>query len=280
MLRNKVADNDPIASKLEQLQSRGEGALVAYLTGGYPNPEAFLANASAVVEGGADILEIGIPFSDPIADGPIIQAASQTALEEGITPRKTLALAKELSRQYDIPLVLLSYYNPILAMGAERFLRSASESGVGGLVIPDTPGGEDPHFGELAKKHSVDRILLAAPNTPRDRLIRILNETSGFLYLVSLYGVTGPRKTVGPMASESLWRIRSVNREKIPVLAGFGVSSPEQIGSLVAAGADGAIVGSALVQIIQENLDHPRETERLLKRRVSELKKGTRRRPA
>ena len=268
--------NDPIAAKLEQLQSRREGALVAYLTGGDPNPDAFLGNASAVVEGGADILEIGIPFSDPIADGPIIQAASQRALDEGITPRMILALAKELSHQHDIPLVLLSYYNPILAMGAERFLHSARESGVAGLVIPDNPAGDDPHFGELAKKHSVDRILLAAPNTPRDRLMRILNETSGFLYLVSLYGVTGPRKTIEPMVTESLRRIRSVNPEKIPVLAGFGVSSPEQIRSLVAAGADGAIVGSALVQITQENLDHPREVERLLKKRVSELKNGMR----
>ena len=271
-----MPDHDPIASRLEQLQSRGEGALVAYLTGGDPNPATFLANASAVVEGGANILEIGIPFSDPIADGPIIQAASQRALDKGITPRKILALAKDLSREHDIPLALLSYYNPILAMGAERFLRSASESGVAGLVIPDNPGGEDPHFGELAKKHSVDRILQAAPNTPRDRLIRILNETSGFLYLVSLYGVTGPRKAMGPMVAESIRRIGSVNREKIPVLAGFGVSSPEQIRTLVAAGADGAIVGSALVQIVHENLDHPWETERLLKKRVSELKNGTR----
>lgn len=271
-----MPNHDPLASRLGQLQSRGEGALVAYLTGGDPNPAAFLANASAVVEGGADILEIGIPFSDPIADGPVIQAASQRALDKGITPRKILALAKELSREHDIPLALLSYYNPILAMGAERFLRSASESGVSGLVIPDNPGGEDPHFGELAKKHSVDRILLAALNTPRFRLIRILNETSGFLYLVSLYGVTGPRKAMGPMVAESIRRIGSVNREKISVLAGFGVSSPEQIRSLVAAGADGAIVGSALVQIIYENLDRPRETERLLKKRVSELKSGTR----
>jgi tryptophan synthase alpha chain len=266
----------PITSKFEELRSQGEGALIAYLTGGDPTREEFGANASALVEGGADILEIGIPFSDPIADGPVIQASSQRALGTGITPKKVLSLARELSARSDTPLVLLTYYNPILAMGAERFLRMARESGVSGLVIPDIPAEADPQFHGLASKHGIDCVLLAAPNTPETRLRRILEETSGFLYLVSLYGVTGPRRTLGPQALESLKRVRSINKKRVPVSAGFGVSTPDHVRTLMRAGADGAIVGSALVQIVQDHLDTPGRAERVLRRRVAELKRATR----
>ena len=269
-------DNDPLALRLGELRSRNEGALVAYLTGGAPTPKDFLSNASALIEGGADILEIGIPFSDPIADGPIIQAASQTALTAGTTPKKVLALAKELSGQHDLPLVLLSYYNPILAMGAEHFIELARKSGVSGLVIPDNPIGEDPHFHQLMAKHGLDMIPLAAPNTPHDRLVEILEQTTGFLYLVSLYGVTGPRKELGSAVSQSLRRIRSIDSAWIPVLVGFGVSTPSQVTSLIAAGADGAIVGSAFVRITQDHAGDHEKAESLLKTRASELKKATR----
>ena len=237
-----------------------------------------MGNASALVDGGADVLEIGIPFSDPIADGPVIQAASQRALNAGLTPKKILALTRELSRQHDLPLVLLSYYNPILAMGTERFLNSASKSGVSGLVIPDNPVGVDPEFEESVAKRRIDRILLAAPNTPAERLVETLTKTAGFLYLVSLYGVTGARDLLGPTAAGTLRRIRSMNSEKVPILTGFGVSTPAHVKSLMSEGADGAIVGSALVQITKDHLDDPQETERLLKRRVSELKNATRKR--
>ena len=275
-LQDTSHNEHSIASKFEELRSRREGALVAYLTAGDPTPEEFTANASALVEGGADIVEIGIPFSDPIADGPVIQASSQRALGAGITPKKVLSLAGELSAQHDLPLVLLTYYNPILAMGVERFFQIAQRSGVSGVVVPDLPANADPQFHRIGSKHGIDSILLAAPNTPETRLRQILAETTGFLYLVSLYGVTGPRKTLGPQALESLKRVISINKNRTPVSAGFGVSTPDQVGTLMKAGADGAIVGSVLVQIIQNHLNDPGEAEELLKKHVAELKQSTR----
>ncbi len=275
-LQDTSHNEHPIASKFEELRSRREGALIAYLTGGDPTPEEFHANASALVEGGADIVEIGIPFSDPIADGPVIQASSQRALTAGITTKKVLSLAGEFSAQHDVPLVLLTYCNPILAMGAERFFQIAQKSGVSGMVVPDMPANADPQFHKLASKNDIDTILLAAPNTPETRLRRILAETTGFLYLVSLYGVTGPRKTLGPQALDTLKRVSSINKRRTPVSAGFGVSTPDHVRTLIKAGADGAIVGSALVQIIQDHLSNAGEMEELLKKHVAELKHATR----
>ena len=246
------------------------------MTGGDPTPEEFSANASALVEGGADIVEIGIPFSDPIADGPVIQASSQRALGAGITPKKILSLTGEFSDQHDLPVILLTYCNPILAMGAERFFQMASKSGVSGVVVPDVPANVDPQFHGLASKYGIDSILLAAPNTPETRLRQILAETTGFLYLVSLYGVTGPRKTLSPQALESLKRVISINKNRTPVSAGFGVSTPDHVRTLMRAGADGAIVGSALVQKVQDHLGDPGETEQVLKKHVAELKQATR----
>jgi tryptophan synthase alpha chain len=264
-----------ISTKLDELRSRNEGALVTYLTGGDPSPDRFITNAVALIEGGTDIVEVGVPFSDPIADGPVIQAASERALNQGITPRRVLSLVRELSGQHDLPFVVLTYYNPILAMGVERFLRRAKTSGVDGIVVPDLPAEQDSVFQKQTLKHGIDRILLAAPNTDQRRLRQILAETSGFLYLVSLYGVTGPRRFLSDSASKSLDRIRSMNGHKTHVLAGFGVSKPDQIKELLRAGADGAIVGSALVQITQD-AHGENGVERRLRRRVAELKAATR----
>ncbi|MBO0888990.1 tryptophan synthase subunit alpha [Candidatus Bathyarchaeota archaeon] len=278
-MQGTYPNNGLISTKLDELRSRNEGALVAYLTGGDPSPDRFLTNAAALIKGGTDIVEVGIPFSDPIADGPVIQAASQRALNQGITPRRVLSLVRELSRQHDLPFVILTYYNPILAMGVERFLRMAKKSGVDGIVVPDLPAQHDRAFQEQTMKHGIDRILLAAPNTDQRRLRQILAETSGFLYLVSLYGVTGPRRVLGDSASKSLDRIRSLNGHKTPVLAGFGVSTPSQVKELLRAGADGAIVGSALVQMTQDHMHDENGAERRLRRRVAELKAATRPRP-
>ena len=275
-MQGTYPNNGLISTKLDELRSRNEGALVTYLTGGDPSPDRFLTNVAALIEGGADIVEVGVPFSDPIADGPVIQAASQRALNRGITPRRVLSLVRELSGQHDLPFVILTYYNPILAMGVERFLRTAKKSGVNGIVVPDLPAQEDRVFQKQSAKQGIDRILLAAPNTDQHRLRQILAETSGFLYLVSLYGVTGPRRVLGDSASKSLDRIKSLNGHKTPVLAGFGVSKPNQIKELLRAGADGAIVGSALVQITQDQTHDENAMERRLRRRVAELKAATR----
>ncbi len=251
--------------------------MVTYLTGGDPNREAFLANCAALVEGGADIVEVGIPFSDPIADGPVIQASSMRALSQGITPARILDLIRELSSQHKVPLMILTYYNPILAMGVERFMENAKKSGVDGIAVPDLPVEESNGFRATALEHNIDCIYLAAPNTSRPRLRSIIEKSKGFLYLVSLYGVTGPRETLSPQALEAVRIVKSVAKGKIPISAGFGISKPEHVSAIMRSGADGAIVGSALVRIVQDHLGDPAGAEKPLKETVRALKAATRR---
>ena len=249
--------------------------MVAYLTGGDPDPKAFLANSTALIEGGADIIEIGIPFSDPIADGPVIQASSMRALSNGATPKGVLGLIRELSSQFPVPFVVLSYYNPILAMGLDRFLKKSRESGVDGIVVPDLPVEESDEFRSLALKYNVDNIYLAAPNTSRTRLRTVLDKSKGFLYLVSLYGVTGPRDSLSPQVLEAVKTVKALAKGKIPISAGFGISQPEHVSAVIQSGADGAIVGSALVRIVGNHLDDPGGVETQLKKTVQSLKEAT-----
>lgn len=249
--------------------------MVAYLTGGDPDPKAFLANTIALIEGGADIVEVGIPFSDPIADGPVIQASSMRALSNGTTPLRILNMISELSAQFPVPFVVLTYYNPILAMGSERFLQKAHESGVDGIVVPDLPVEESEEFRNLSLKHGIDNIYLAAPNTSRTRLRTVLDKSKGFLYLVSLYGVTGPRDSLSPQALETIKLVKSLARGRIPVSAGFGVSRPEHVSAIIRSGADGAIVGSALVHIVSQHVENPNEAPDHLKNVVAKLKAST-----
>ena len=273
---NTSRNDDRIEAKFGELRGLREGALVAYLTGGDPDPKTFLANSTALIEGGADIVEIGIPFSDPIADGPVIQASSMRALSNGTTPLGILNMIRELSTQFPVPFVVLSYYNPILAMGLDRFLQKARESGVDGIVVPDLPVEESEEFRNLSLKHNVDNIYLAAPNTSRTRLRTVLDKSKGFLYLVSLYGVTGPRDLLSPQALEAVKKVKSLARGKVPVSAGFGVSQPEHVSAIIRSGADGAIVGSALVNIVSQHLESPNEALDHLKSTVAKLKASTR----
>ena len=266
-----------IASKFQRLRFQDQGALVAYLTGGDPEPKTFFNNAVALAEGGADIIEIGIPFSDPIADGPIIQSSNQRSLAQGTTPRIVLEESRELSEMYpEIPLVILTYYNPVLAMGLDHFMRAARESGVSGVVVPDLPVEESGDYRAGAVKNSIDTIFLTALNTSETRLIRIIRNSTGFLYLISLFGVTGPRDSLSELAISSVNRAKNLSRG-LPAVAGFGISRPEHVSALMRSGADGAIVGSALVRLVNENLGDPEGTEEALKRKTMDLKAATRR---
>jgi tryptophan synthase alpha chain len=245
------------------------------LTGGDPGPKSFLTNCTALIEGGADIVEVGIPFSDPIADGPIIQASSMRALSSGATPGRIFDSIGELSSQYPVPFVLLTYYNPVLAGGLNRFLRRARASGIDGIVVPDLPVEESGDFRNLALKHGIDSINLAAPNTSQGRLKEILDKSTGFLYLVSLYGVTGPRDTLSPQILQSIKTVRSLARGKIPIAAGFGISQPDHVSAVIQSGADGAIVGSALVRIVSDRLNDHDGAEIQLRETVKSLKQAT-----
>ncbi len=277
-MQDTIHSDDIIEEKFRELSNRDEGVLVAYLMGGDPDPKSFLANSIALIEGGADILEVGIPFSDPVADGPIIQAAGTRALSAGATPRKIIDTIGELSSQFPIPFVVLTYYNPILSMGLEHFARKASGNGVHGIVVPDLPMEESDTFREIALKHNIDNIYLAAPNTSATRLLSIVEKSKGFVYLVSLYGVTGPRDTLSPQALETVKKVKSLAKGRIPVSAGFGITQPQHVSSLLRAGADGAIVGSALVRIVAEHLDDPREAPDHLKKTIIALKQASKHR--
>jgi tryptophan synthase alpha chain len=280
LLKSAYMNDGRIGSKFRELRLRREGALITYLTGADPTPETFCSNAQALVEGGADILEIGVPFSDPIADGPVIQASSHRAIERGATPSGILQQASRLSKTIDIPIVLLTYYNPVLAKGLDQFMKTAELSGVNGIVIPDLPAEESDQLSLAAEKYHVDTIFLASPNTTPARIKTILEKSRGFLYLVSLFGVTGPRRELSKTAVDAVTKIKRLSKNAIPVAAGFGISMPEQISALIQAGADGAIVGSVLVEIVNENLENPEATRVRLLETVSNLKKATRARVA
>ncbi len=275
-MQNNSRSEDPIEQKFRELGNRAEGVLVAYLMGHDPDPKAFMANAESLIEGGADVLEVGIPFSDPIADGPVIQAAGTRALSAGATPQKIIDTIGELSSQFTIPIVIMTYYNPILAMGIEHFMRNASDNGVKGIVVPDLPMEEGDRFREMALKHHLDCIHLAAPNTSAERLRSIVEKSKGFLYVVSLYGVTGPRDTVSAESLETVKKIKSLARGRIPISAGFGISQPEHVSSLMRAGADGVIVGSVLVRTVANHLDDPEVAPDYLKKTIMVLKQASR----
>jgi tryptophan synthase alpha chain len=242
-----------IIETFQELRKRNEGALIAYVTGGDPSPKYTPMVVEALVNGGSDIVEIGVPFSDPIADGPVIQASDVRALEAGTTPRTVLEIVREVKKKVNVPIVLLTYYNIIFRRGVRGFLEDASRSGVDGIIVADLPMEEATDYKETAEREGVDTIFLAAPSTPSNRLEKILEITSGFLYLISIFGVTGMRSHVAQLTIETLRRIRPYTVRRIPLAVGFGISRPEHVKSVISCGADGAIVGSAFVKLIEEN---------------------------
>ena len=264
-----------ITKVFEKLKKQGDGALIGYVTGGDPKPEFTPMIAEALIKGGVDILELGIPFSDPIADGPTIQAASVRALEAGTTPQMVLGMAGEVKKKYGVPVVILTYFNPVFRMGVERFFRLAKSFGVDGVVVPDLPVEEADAYREAAESCGVDTVFLAAPSTSNERLQKIVECTSGFLYVVSHFGVTGAREALADSTVQLIQRFLPYTTNRVPVAVGFGVSKPEHARSIIEAGADGVIVGSAFVNIVhkhQSNVEKMLEELELLARK---LKKAT-----
>ena len=242
-----------IAEVFRKLKAQGDGALIGYVTGGDPKPEFTPMIAEALVKGGVDILELGIPFSDPIADGPTIQAASVRALQAGTTPQMVLGMAEEVKKKHGVPVVILTYFNPVFRMGVERFFRLAKSFGVDGVVVPDLPVEEAEAYREAAKSCGVDTIFLAAPSTSNERLRKIVGCTSGFLYVVSHFGVTGAREVLEDSTVPLIQRFLPYTAGRIPLAVGFGVSKPEHVKGIIEAGAGGVIVGSAFVNIVRKH---------------------------
>ena len=266
-----------IAKVFQKLKMQGDGVLVGYITGGDPKPEFTARIAGALVKGGVDILEVGIPFSDPIADGPTIQAASVRALEEGTTPQMVLGIVREIKKKCSVPVVILTYFNPIFRMGVERFFRLAKSCGVDGVVVPDLPVEESKTYQETAKSCSVDTVFLAAPSTSNERLLKIVGCTSGFLYVVSHFGVTGARESLEDSTVQLIHRFIHYTSGRIPLAVGFGVSKPEHAKRIVDAGAEGVIVGSAFVNIIQRYQSNIGKMLEELEALATELKEAVKR---
>ena len=236
------------------LKARSEKrtALVCYLMAGVPSPESFIDHAMACLEGGADVLEIGIPFSDPVADGPVIQEASVVALRNGVTPPGVLEMVRELRQRTEKPLVLMGYYNPIFRMGEEEFVKACVRSGADGLIVPDLPLHEGGSLRLSCKRNGIDLVQLSTPLTPEARHRALMNATSGFLYLVTRTGVTGD----GNLDGGGLYRMVEMSRRIAPgihLAAGFGISDPQHITAARRTGVDGVIVGSALVSLTLSN---------------------------
>jgi tryptophan synthase alpha chain len=223
----------------------GRRALIPYLTAGFPDRAASLAALTRIAAAGADFIEVGVPFSDPLADGPTIQRTTQTALERGMSLAGVLALIRDAA--LDIPVVIMTYLNPVLAYGVERFTHEAAAAGASGVLLTDLPAGADPGIENALAQSDLALIRLIAPTTDDARLARALAAATGFVYLISRLGVTGARADVPPDLPQNVERIRAVTR--LPIAVGFGIGTPAQAAA-AARHADGVVVGSALMDAL------------------------------
>jgi tryptophan synthase alpha chain len=257
--------------RFEEVRSRGTAALIGYIMTGEPQLERTLDYIRALETGGIDILELGVPFTDPIADGPILQAAHARALRSGVTVHTALQMVRELRKSSEVPVLFMTYYNPVLKLGEESFARRCSEAGVDGVIIPDLPIEEAASWVNQARKYGLARIFFVTPETDTERVKRICEHASGFLYVVSRYGTTGINEAIAPTAIPLIERVRPLLPEDLRLAVGFGFSTRAQVEAVVRAKVDGVIVGSALAARIAEGA-----SPEALADYVRELKAGTR----
>ena len=240
-----------IGQRFERLKREGGKAFVAFLTAGDPSLDRTVTAAAELDQAGVDVLELGVPFSDPLADGPVIQRSSERALKRGTTLATVLEAVRRIRRTTELPLLLFSYYNPLLRHGLARLAAEARDAGVDGVLVTDLPPEEAGPWLEAARPCALDTVFLAAPTSPDERLHRVAEASRGFVYAVSRTGVTGERQALSDDARPLVERLRA--RTAVPVALGFGISTPEQVAQ-AAAVADGVVVGSALVRFLE---DHP-----------------------
>jgi len=262
-----------ISKRFAELRAAGELGIVAYITAGDPTLDATHKFVLALAEAGADIIELGVPFSDPLADGPTIQRASERALKAGATLAGVLNLVQRIRQSSQIPLVLFSYYNPILQMGLEKFATSAAQAGADGVLATDLTPEESEDYRRILLAHNLDTIFLAAPTSSDERLQKISAATSGFLYIISRTGVTGAKDALPDELPALLRRVRHFT--DLPIAVGFGISLPGHV-SVLGGLADAAVVGSALVSEI-ETAASPDAAAAALRDRIQKLKEAGRR---
>ena len=253
-----------ISETFARLSGRGERALITYVMAGYPDYDSSMAAVRGLVRGGADIIELGFPFSDPLADGPVIQNAATTSLERGMSMDSYHAMVRHVRGISDIPVVMMTYSNIAYGMGYGRFASESVRAGVDGFILPDMPVDESEQYVAESRRAGADTVFLVSPNTSASRVARIARVSAGFLYMVAVYGTTGARDGVSGYAVESLRRVKEAAGD-IPVGIGFGVGGPADVRRYAEAGADGIIVGSAILRVIGES---PPDT---IEQRVSEF---------
>ena len=262
-----------IDKKFNELKKQKKKAFIAFITAGDPSLSVTEKLVVAFERCGVDIVELGVPFSDPLADGPTIQAASERALKKGVTLAKILQTVKRIRKKSQMPITLMTYYNPIFHRGEENFMVEAKKAGVDGMIVPDLPFEEAKNLVKAAKKHHIATVFFISPTTSISRMKTIVRAASGFIYYVSLTGVTGARKD---LPQDLTTKIRMAKRfSKKPICVGFGVSTPAQVKS-ISRYADGVIVGSAIVQAIYKNSFKRNlisDVGRFVKRLTSQLEK-------
>jgi tryptophan synthase alpha chain len=261
-----------ISKRFADLGATGELGILAYITAGDPSLDATHQFVLALAEAGADVIELGVPFSDPLADGPTIQRASERALKSGTTLARVLGLVRRIRQSSQVPLVLFSYYNPILQMGLEKFAAAAAEAGTDGVLVTDLTPEESADYRRILHAHNLDTIFLAAPTSSDERLKIISAASTGFLYIISRTGVTGAKDSVPDELPGLLRRVRHLT--DLPIAVGFGISLPGHV-SILGGLADAAVVGSALVSEI-EHAATPDAAVIALRERVEKLKEAGR----
>ena len=259
-----------IGRTFEALKRDGRKGLIAYLTAGDPAPERTPALVEALVRGGADLIELGVPFSDPIADGPVIQAAGERALKAGTTLARVLEIAAEIRKNSEVPLLLFTYLNPVVRYGLERLAEDAARAGIDGGLLTDASVEEAHEYIGAMHRHGLDTVFLAAPTSTERRLQLVAQYSSGFVYLISRTGVTGERESLSNLAAPLIRAVRAVT--DLPLAVGFGISRPEHVAEL-GRQVEAVVVGSAIVRIIEQNADNP-SLEIQLESFARELKHG------
>ena len=264
-----------ITDSFYNLKKKNEQALIPYVMAGYPNDRYCMAIIRSIINSGADMLEIGFPFSDPLADGQTIQNASRISIKQKMNVKKLLSMIKNIRNETKIPIIIMTYANIIYQYGYEKFMSDAKSSGVDGLIIPDLPIEESSTYKQFAQYYNIETIFLVAPNTSMSRIKKICQICSGFLYLVSTYGTTGTKININNELKNHIKNIKHTTRDKIPLGIGFGISTPKDIIQLDKQDTDAVIIGSALLKIINETYPKLNQIQIKISEFIRELKSAT-----
>lgn len=240
-----------IKEKFAEVEAKNQKALISYIMAGFPNEKSTISTIRGLVKGGVDIIELGFPFSDPLADGPVIQNASTISLGKGTKIAKFFTLVKKIRKETDIPLILMTYTNILYHQGYAKFISEAKKAGIDGFILPDMSIEESKEYLKAAKSNA-DTIFLISPNTSKTRIQKIAKASSGFLYLVAVFGTTGVKSGIKKYTLDAIKQVKKQTKGKIPIGIGFGVSTPEDVKKYIKAGADAVIVGSAYLKLIEK----------------------------